>query len=371
MTSPVYEVFLYQDGTRLSELEYTRLEVSSRFLTKGRWEATVPRLPHALTWKTRIQVIRNGVPIFSGPLTNIKRHWTYAETDSRVLTGTCDMKYIANAIVSPGGSAEWYPNVTIGYDIRQGIAETIIRGYISDNIGPTALARRQQGITLETDGGRGGNVSGEGNLQNLLDFCVDLALQGSIGFYMLNKTLKFYVPQDRTGEIIFSQELDNLKEFEYEANVPEYNVVVAGSAIRTDLGRFFDDESNPELVEGDGPVETFLDSRSTPVYRLKDVAQAQLLKVAQGDLNLHIVPGAQAVANMSPYDDYYLGDLVTAVVDGEVISAMVQELGLLVTQDDVHEHATLGSFGNNSGTIKVGTLLKALSSRTRSLEASA
>jgi len=224
---------------------------------------------------------------------------------------------------------------------------------------------------LESDGGRGGEITAEGNLQNLLEFCVDLALQGRIGFQVLDKTLKFYTPQDRTGEIVFSPDLDNLKEFEYEASVPEYNVVVAGSAIRTDLGRFFDDESNPELVEGDGPVETFLDSRSTPAYRLKDVAQAQLIKVAEGDLNLHIIPGAQAVDNMDPYDDYFLGDLVTAVVDGEVISATVQELGLLVTKDDVHEHATLGSFGNNSGTISVGTLLKALSSRTRNLEASA
>ncbi len=372
MTAPVYEAFLYQDSTRLSELEFTRLEVASRFLRPGRWEATVPELPHAVTWKTRLKVVRNGVTVFTGPLTQIQRKWTYGEVNTRILVGTCDLKYIQNGIVLPPHNPSTYPPwFDEEYDIRTGVAETVIRNYIDYNIGPTAEpSYRRQGIFLENDGGRGDEVNGRGRFQNLLEFADDLAIQGHIGFQMIDKTLKFYVPQNLAGTITFSQDIDNLKEFEYEARAPEFNaIVLAGQG--EGIQRFFLPVNDEENIEASGRVETYYDGGDAGYhYEMYTLALAQLTKAAAGDLNLHIIPGAQAVENMKPYEDYFLGDTVTALIDGERIDAIVQEVGLLVTRDDVHEHATLGSFGSYSGSTKVADLLRALSVRTRNLEAS-
>jgi hypothetical protein len=193
-------------------------------------------------------------------------------------------------------------------------------------------------------------------------------LPSGIGFEVVDMTLRFFSTSNLTSFIIFSRELDNLKEYEYEARSPEFNfAMVAGGGEGT--ARVIVERLDQASINETGRIETFVDQRNTTVVsELEQSGDETLSERSAGDLNIHIIPGVQAVENMRAYDDYYLGDLVTAVIDGEVLESFIQEIGILVTQDDVHEHATLGSFGKGYRATRTNELLQAISRRTRNLE---
>lgn len=368
MTSP-YVVYMLENNVRIGEVEFIRLEAANRYLKPGRWELTTNRLPGPVSWKSRIEIQRNNDVVFSGPFFKAERQWTYAETDSRMYSGPCDNIYLTRAVASPDPTLSGPPYNTQAADVRTGVAETVIRNYVRYNIGDLAVTlRRLSNLTFATDLGRGKSVSGRARFDNLMDLCKLLAENGAVGFEIVGMQLRFYVPSDKTSTVVFSDELDNIKSFEYYATAPEANyAIVAGSGEGT--ARNFYELGDSTSINLNGRMEIFVDARnSTGTAELAQRAHETLYEKGSGEMNVHVIPGTAALKYMLPYDNFYLGDMVSLVVDQEVLTAQVQEIGILETKEDAYEHITLGTYGKSRKALTMYDILGAISRRVQNLE---
>ena len=364
-----YTVFMCQGTDRVGEVEYTKLIVSLKYLTHGSWEMDVEYLPDVVTWQSRIEVVRNGTLIFSGPFSKLNRTWTYAETDTRRFSGTCDFTFLEHRFASPDPSLSTGPYNTQVADVRSGVAETIIRQYIYYNAGAGAVTTRVvDGLALATDQGRGSNVAGRARFDDLVTLCRTLALAGGVAFEVVGMQVRFYVPSDKTSTVVFSEKLDNIEKFEYRAGPPKANyVVVLGGGEGTSRTSYEIGDALSIMLNG--RREAIVDARQTSeTSELAQKGIATLQEMGNEDLNLQIIPGLAAVESMEPFINFYLGDVVTLMIDDLTVQAQVQEIRIEDSQDKVQESITIGNFGKGSRYITSRDLLSTLSSRIRRLE---
>lgn len=133
-------------------------------------------------------VDRDGDQITSGQVTRIGRKGT--STDGRVVetmsvTFASDLAMLGGRVVRPAPATVLAPGA-IGtfpadYDLRSGIVEDLILGYISSNIGPLAVAdRRHARLRLPASQGRGGTTQVSGRLDNLGVLVQQLAEAGGL-----------------------------------------------------------------------------------------------------------------------------------------------------------------------------------------------
>jgi hypothetical protein len=98
-------------------------------------------------------------------------------------------------------------------------------------------------------------------------------------------------------------------------------------------------------VSAAGRIEEFYDMRwGDTVEELHQQAVSALAEDSQGELNIHTIVAPGVTVGTQPYDNFYLGDTVDVVIDGELLHAQVQEVGILDREDGTHEHATFGSY---------------------------
>lgn len=362
-----YRVLVRDSGfNRVGEIStFEKLEMALRFNAPGTWRLEMAKaapIDAQGNWQTLagpiagtpdtdvatllsqpgagIIVERNGVVLMSGPVRKLERVWSETQ-DNLVAWGPDDMAVLADRIVLPvpGGSA---PYSGSAYDVRTGIAETIIRQYVDVNAGPSARSDRAvPGLTLAVDGGHGTTITGRGRFQQLLELVRQLAYDGGdLGFRVVQSgtTRQFavYQPTDRTATVVFSRELDNLSGVEYSLSSAEANYVTVGGG-GTGTGRSVQEGQDSASVVRWGRIETFLDRRDTTVVgELNQAITDELAARAQrSELKLSPID-TDAIAFMT---DYQLGDKVTVVVDGVALADLVRQVNIVLTATDSEQVA--------------------------------
>lgn len=236
------------------------------------------------------------------------------------------------------------------YDARTGAAETLLHGYVNDNcvattLDPIGRSRVIPGLTLAADGGRGSSVSGNARYDALVNkdgtgLLQQLALSSSppLGFTVTQSgtslVFSVYVPNDKTGSIIFSQELGNVADFTYGVDAPDIDsggnvAVVAGGGqgtLRTITLR-----ADGTGIVNWGRIETFIDARDTSdpstLAQRGDAALAQTSETTS--FGAVLAPTESMVYGR----DFGLGDTVTVVVDGVAFTDIVREADIALTPD--------------------------------------
>lgn len=315
----MYQIYVRdQYLNRVAEVEdYQNLDVILRFNTTGSWALTLPfdclAAKELVKRKAGIIVKRNGETIFSGPVTRRNRKWD-GEGDKLTISGTDDLKWLECSLGFPSDP----PYTTKAYDVRTGVAETIIREYVEENIGASARAERQlPGLILAADEGRGNKVTGRARFHTLLELNQKLALAGGdLGFRLvqgISNHLQFqvYEPTDKTSTVIFSPLLGNLLSFEYETEDAEANYVIVGGG-GEGSERIFVEKGDSSSITKYGRIESFVDQRNTEdIDELWQSADEELLEKAE-KTSLRISPiDTEALAFGR---DYNLGDKVSVVL---------------------------------------------------------
>ncbi len=354
-----YEVFIRNEaGERVAQVTaFDSLTMVRKFNTPGSWILTASSSTLAnLTTKGGITVYRNGVLFFSGRVTE------FADQSGLTITanGNDDLDMISGlrALPVPGGAP-----YTVDYDVRTGVAETVIKQYVNLNAGPGAIAaRRAGGLTIETDGGRGGSVTGRARFENLLDLIKGLAVQGgNIGFRILALQFGVYIPVDKSDTVIFSKELGTLGDYKYVTKRGEVNTLYVGGA-GTGSARTIYEVSDPEGVTSWGRREGFLDKGNTSdATELAAAGMEELAKKASEEI-LTITPLETAL--MKPIDHYDIGDWVKAVINGQVIKQQVREIKTTLSTTGETNDLAIGTEGATTDT----TGLAAIYSRMRGLD---
>lgn len=327
------QVFLRDESLRrTAELQdYVTLTVVLRFNAPSSW-VLVTRTAEPLD-VAGIVVVRNGVTLLSGPLTGQEQASQGGQV-TRTLSGQDDTVWLRRTLALPVPTGP--PYTAAEYDDRTGPAETVLRGYVDSNLGPSAQAgRRLPYLTLPADLGRGGQVRGRARFHVLLELLQELALAGGDLRFRIVQTgpgqLAFEVtePVDRSGTALFSPELGNLAGYAYSRTDAAADYVIVGGQGEGTARAF---------VEGGAPTpsmrrrsETFRDRRDSAdpavLAQARDEALAEL--TAKTELSITPVDTAAVAYGL----DYQLGDRVTVEVDGVRIVDVVREVTLTVNAE--------------------------------------
>lgn len=266
--------------------------------------------------------------LWSGPMTK-----TSVKTDAGdprglvTISGVTDDVLLSDATAWPQPSNGDLTTQALAYDNRSGIAETIMRQYVSANIGPAAPASRRgllaQRLTLAPDLGRGGAVVKSARFPVLGELLAEIATVAHLGFQVIQRgdVLVFEVAAitDRTRFIRLDVVNGGLASQSVEATAP-------GATVPIILGQGQGEErtivtrTNPvalaaEAAWGRKP-EVVKDQRNTDdLVELQQAGDAILAERGFAATATKAIPAASTGMRFAV--DWNVGDLVTVVVDGQ------------------------------------------------------
>lgn len=317
--------------------DYSSLEVHPRFNAVGSWSLTYPassRAASLLKAGRGVRIVRNGstTPVLTGPVNTVSETIDNRKNPLLTFTGFCDNVWLGNRLAYPVPSADLL-HQTDEYDIRAGAVETVMHGYVNDNLGPGALTARQvPGLTLAVDAGRGGTTSQYARFDNILVLLQQLALSSGLGFQVQQLAAggplvySVYTPTDRSATIRFSTTTGSLGSYTFGLTGPDATVAIVGDGT-SGVGRAFAEFINT-VAESDWQTrrETFVDNRNTTNFTAITQSGQQALDSGS----------PQAQVQYTPIDtpqrrygiDYGLGDVVTVAVETGTVVDVVREVAI-------------------------------------------
>ena len=359
--------------------------VVRRFNGIGTWTLNLP-VGHPMEVALKqpgagIIVTVRGTVLMSGFTTWMNTIQTVDDPDGMTqITGLDDSVLLRDRLAYPTPATADVTAQTTAYDVRTGTAEDVIKGYVSDNLGPTApTARKNPLLTIEASLSRGATVKGSARFDALYDLLKSLADASANGGTTLGFTIvqsgnslqfKTYVPTDRSGYIRMDIANNKLTETTYSVSQPKVTrTIVGGSGDLT--ARVFQERSSYTSLQAETAwsrrIEQFVDAR--------DTADATTLATS-GDAVLATDGKAQITATVKPSDDqtmlfgqhYFLGDTVTVVVGSYELAAVVTEVGISVAEDGVRLACTIGEPKLQDYESQILNKQAALASRLNTLE---
>lgn len=323
---------------RVGEIDdYQSLEAIRRFNAVGSFsldvDIRVPLVKSMLVPGMGIQVVRDNDTIFSGPI--LTRTRKRDEKMNRLtVSGVDDNVWLVRRVAHPEPLTGGPPYSSQAYDVRTGVASTIMRQYVNVNAGSSAvILRRVSGLVLGVDPLLGTSVTGRARWQPLIELLTELAYSsGGLGFQIeqLGSVLTFsiYKPLDKVSLIQFSIDVGTLLKHEYEVQAPEVTFLfVGGSGEGT--ARTIKEATNINGLNTWGRIESFQDRRDTAVDSELSEAAIKTFEEKSEKTDISIepieVPGQQYKTH------YTLGDKVSVIVDGTVIQELIREVRVVLT----------------------------------------
>lgn len=291
--------------------------------------------------------------LFSGPTDQPSRQTSrQVPSGMYTFTGLTDDVLLADASAWPEPSNPDPATQAETNDVRSGAAETIMRAYVSANIGPAAPPSRRgllaQKLTLAADGGRGPTVSRSPRWQNLGELLGGIAKLADLGFRIVqvDDTLEFQVYEhtDRTGEVRFDVKNGTLESEESRTSPPTVTrTLVLGQGVGTERAVSYRTSSAAELAEGvwGRVVEQVIDARQTadPL----ELDQAGDEKLAEGGFTAVAVKALPSDdITMRFRVDWNVGDRVGIVMDGAVSESNVTAAAIIADESGVKVGAAIG-----------------------------
>lgn len=306
--------------------QFDVLDIRLRFNAVGSWMVQSTRADSALLgFGGGVSIQRNDATITSGPLTVVKRKWNRRGGNIQKSFGNDDNIWLRRRWASPEPSGPPYTNDS--HDEEADVAETVMKEYVDVNVGPNANVDRQE-LTIEADAATGDSISMRARFDLLLDLLQSSAIKGGgLGFQVVDKEFQVFTPTDRTGTIVFSEEYQNLEEYEYTVKAPQANYVLAAGQ-NEGVNRDFQESGDSASIITYGRIERFIDQRqlATDAELLASVNEE--LDAAGDEFSYTFLP--ISIMGMELKDDYWLGDKITVVIDGVTIQDIIREIRIKV-----------------------------------------
>jgi len=341
---------------QISDEYWTDVKLIKIFRGVGSWSLSLPAdLPLAIELaKPGRGIIAVGPAnrvLLSGPMINFTKETTRTNTIGKLyFNGVDDNIHLSDGKAWPQPSNPDVATQTEAYDVRTGLCENVMRGYVGANIVPgiAPADRAVPGLALQPSQGRGLVVTGRARFDSLGTVLSDLAVAGGLGFEIvqigLTKQLQIYEPRDLSKKIRMDVYNDLLDSSKYGAGAPTMTrSLVAGQGEGADrnIVKVTTPESLASEAEWGRKIEYFRDRRDTNV-------PAELTQAGLDDV---VVNGVKSkTLSVTPSDemtmvygkDWYVGDIVGVVVDQSELSAVVTQAIITMDTKGVRTAATVG-----------------------------
>lgn len=329
-----------------------------RFNDVGEWKLTLPRshpMASALFAPgSGISVDMRGERIFSGPTWQPARQTdqTNAPDGTFTFVGYTDDILLRNARAWPEPSNPDPTTQAVANDVREGYAETIMREYVSANIGPDAPTERRsllaQKLVLATDELRGpSDAKASPRFATLLATLQEIALYAGLGFQVIQRgsTLQFEVItlHDRSRTVRLDIDSGTLASEESTVSPPELTrAIVAGQGEGVD--RVIVQRTSAEGTTAEGEwgqiIEEFIDARGTAdTGELEQKGDARLTEAGFTAVAVKVKPSD---LTMRYPEEWRVGERVGIIVKGQPRTAIATAAAFIVGPGQVSVGMSLG-----------------------------
>lgn len=345
----------FQRVGQLAPADLVGLTIVGRYCNVGSWSITLPstaRLVDELRAPgAGIIVTAYGEVIFSGFTVSAKlEQSTDNSLGDWVIDGVDDSIILEERLAYPNPAIADVTLQDVEADARSGYAETIIKGYVQDNIASDCgTSRAISYLTVETDEGRGTWVSGTARFVTLQELLYGLAQTGGVGFRVEQNgnglQFQVYEPVDRSLNVRMDLDNGKLTKTEYIYGQPKATRVIVGGA-GEGINRQLYEGTTTASIQAESAwsrrVEVFIDSRGGDTQdALIQSANEALVDDGKTIVNTSVTPSDDLTMRYGV--DWNLGDKVTVVVGLIETTAVVTEIGLSVQPDGVRIGATVGT----------------------------
>jgi len=328
----------------------------NRFNNTGAWQMFFPfddalgDLLRTPGYGIRVLLTQTNETLISGPTLSAKLTQTPDDVRGRwLIEGSSDELVLQERLAYPDPSQPDVTAQTVSHDRRTGAAETVIKGYVEDNMGPSApTVREVPNFVVATDTALGPTVDVAARFTKIQDLIYGIAESAGLGYEVkqVANQLVFDVfePVDRSSTIRMDIENNQITSVNYEYGAPRTTrAIVAGPGEAVD--RLFIERTSTESLAAESlwgrRVETFQDARqSETVEELESAGDENLAENGKTIESLEVVPSDDIT--MTYGRDWFLGDVVTVVSGFIETVATVTEVGVSISFDGVRVAAVVG-----------------------------
>ncbi|TCC19966.1 siphovirus ReqiPepy6 Gp37-like family protein [Kribbella sindirgiensis] len=319
----------------------------------------------------------DGENLFSGP-TDKPELSISADDPSGTVTfqGVTDNVILGESLAFPSPALPT-SGQTEANDTRTGPSETLMHAYVNANIGPTATTgRRNTNLVMGANAGRGTVVTKAPRFQVLGELLAELAIEANypLGFRVVQRggSLAFetYQIRDRSAEIRLDALNNTLASQKVSQSPPAITVaIVAGQGVGKDrqIREYHTAEADAAGALWGRRIERFIDQRQTSVEAELEAAGMEPLQ-KEGVTTLAVQATPAEDSSMNFLTDWYLGDRVTVVVEGQELVADVTGFVFKVDKDGFRLGAVIGDPAGFSAEAAVSNRVANTEKRVSSLE---
>jgi len=324
-----------------------------RFNSVGSWRVSLaadsPVVDLLRTPGAGILLRGPGGTILSGPTQSARLIQTGEDTEGTwVIEGVSDQLVLVDRVAYPDPAEVDVSAQSVANDIRIGPAETVIKEYVDANLVSGPSVRVTPGLVLATDQARGDQVRGNARFAPMHELIQNLAASGGLGFDVLqvDEDLVFdvYEPTDVSADVRLDVFNDSLSSSDYFYAAPTVTrAIVAGAG--EGVERLFIEETTQTAEDAETAwnrrIERFIDQRGTEeLEQLQQKALEVLIENGRTLVTIAVTPSE--TGSLQYGVDWGLGDTVTVVAGDVEAVAVVNEVGISVSEDGLRLAATVG-----------------------------
>jgi hypothetical protein len=365
------------------EPKYLDIQAVRRHLKVGSWKLKLPQ-EHELAgelWKPGSGIIirLRDQPWMSGPTDRPKEEASKDDpTGTLTFSGVDDNILLDDARAWPSPAQGNIALQTASNDTRSGLSETLMKQYVSANIGPAAPTSRRglfaQKLIIQADSHRGPTITKSPRFQKLIELLAEIGVYSSLGFRVIQvgELLEFqvYDVTDRRPFVRFDIENGSLESESIEVSPPSLTrALVAGQEKGVDrqlLQRTTTVSLAAELAWG-RQIEMFIDQRQTA--DVPELEQAGDGKLAEGGFTATAVKAIPSDDESREYLlDWFEGDQVMVVVNGQEAASTITEASFVASSEGIAIAAALGDVTGFKADSALGARVDDTQRRVEALE---
>lgn len=330
------------------------LNIVARYNSIGSWSIVLP-YNHPLVNDLRTPgsgLVVNGPDgvLISGPTSHVKKISNRENPEgSWEITGYDDSIILFETLAYPYPEDEDVNNQLTAYDTRVGVGETIMKGYVSENIGPDSVTSRKiPNLLIEADAGKGTLTTYSSRFDNMQKLLDAIAAVNGLGYLLQqeddNLVFKVYEPSDKTDTVKMDIDNGHLESIEYIYRTPDVTRVIVGGVGAAEQRTFLEVNSAESLAaeaEWKRRIELYVDARSAQSE--EELQRKGEEYIVEGGKTLKTTTVTPSENSSLQYGrDWFLGDKVSVVVNDELVTNIVKEVAIILNENGVNVRATVG-----------------------------